>query len=103
MQKSAPRRALAGILIFLGKFPNITYTQLWTVSNSPGIPENLGTGAIRWKVDSTKDVGIAEKKMGLEGKLYDPQFNASLSNPTYGSSYTVQPAALRSLSLIRAY
>ena len=83
--------------------PNITYTQLWTVSNTPGVPESLGDGAIRWKIDNTKDVGIAEKKSGLEGRLYDMTFNASLSNAIYGGANTVQPAALRELVLIRSY
>ncbi|WP_289175307.1 hypothetical protein [uncultured Parasutterella sp.] len=67
------------------------------------MPESLGDGAIRWKIDNTKDIGIAEKKTGLDGRLYDPTFNASLSNTIYGGANTVQPAALRSLVLIRSY
>ncbi len=87
----------------VSEFPNITYAQLWTVSNTPGIPESLGDGAIRWSVDTTKDVGIAEKKSGLNGALYDPRFDASLSNSVYGSANTVQPASVRVLALIRAF
>lgn len=83
--------------------PNITHTQLWTVSNTPGVPENLGDGAIRWKIDNTKDVGVVDINKGSGGRLYDPTFNASLSNSIYGVSDTVQPPSLRVLALIRAF
>lgn len=65
--------------------PNITFVLPWVVSNNNETSENLGIGAIRWGVKNDTLAGFSKKDMSA-GRLYDPRFDASWSNPFFGAS-----------------
>ena len=82
--------------------PNITFTLPWTVSNSEETSENLGSGAIKWAVKNDTLAGFVKKDMSA-GRMYDPRFDASWSNPLFGASNKPQVDGLFGLMLIRGF
>ena len=95
MPKFAPRRALAGILILLGKFPNSwgAFTTLYGMLTS-------ANGAMT--VSSQVPTLLEAQPSG--GSSYEVlNYSADRGNQIYGASYTVQPLSMRALILIRAY
>ena len=82
----------AGTTVEAG-LPNITGSLIETeVDNSPfrGSKASLSkSGALKFTEVNTDWGGYS----GLSGSTYNINFDASLSNPIYGRSYTVQPAA----------
>lgn len=70
------------------------------VSNTDASSPNLGIGAIKWSVKNDTFSGFMKKDMSA-GRLYDPNFDASLSNPLFGASNNLQPAGLFVQCLIR--
>ena len=82
----------AGTTVEAG-LPNITGSLIETkAENSPfrGSKASLSkSGALKFTEVNTDWGGYSS----LSGSAYNIQFDASLSNPIYGRSYTVQPAA----------
>lgn len=82
----------AGTTVEAG-LPNITGSLTETnINSSPfrGSKKGLSkSGALRFTEINTSYSGYG----GLSGSTYNIEFDASLSNPIYGRSYTVQPAA----------
>ena len=82
----------AGTTVEAG-LPNITGSLIETeAENSPfrGSKASLSkSGALKFTEVNTDWGGYS----GLSGSTYNINFDASLSNPIYGRSYTVQPAA----------
>ena len=88
--------------MLFGQFPNITFTLPWLASNTEENSPNLGIGAIKWSVKNDTFSGFMKKDMSA-GRLYDPNFDASLSNPLFGSSNNLQVDAVFSMMLIRGF
>ena len=82
--------------------PNITFVLPWVVSNNNETSENLGTGAIRWGVKNDTLAGFSKKDM-TAGRLYDPRFDASWSNPLFGASNKPQVDGIFGMMLIRSF
>ena len=82
----------AGTTVEAG-LPNITGSLIETeANNSPfrGSKASLSkSGALKFTEVNTDWGGYS----GMSGSTYNINFDASLSNPIYGRSYTVQPAA----------
>lgn len=72
------------------------------VSNTEENSPNLGIGAIKWSVKNDTLSGFMKKDMSA-GRLYDPNFDASLSNPLFGASNNLQVDAVFSMMLIRGF
>ena len=84
------------------RLPNITFVLPWVVSNNNETSENLGTGAIRWGVKNDTLAGFSKKDM-TAGRLYDPRFDASWSNPLFGASNKPQVDGIFGMMLIRSF
>lgn len=80
------------------KFPNI-YGVL--IDNFAGSFASATKGAFSYKVTGAQNLGFNANTGS--GGYFEFEFFASRNNSMYGSSLTNQPAALRSLVLVRAY
>lgn len=98
MPKSASRCALAGIPIFLRKFLNIQGTPLLAGFVTPQSGDICGTGPFSGMKRWIQNFVVTE---GTDSSVLE--FDVSLANAQYGASDIVQPSALRSLVLIRAF
>ena len=95
MSKCAARHALAGAPMFIEKFPNIwgAFTTLYGV---------LRTANGGFTVESLVSTLLEAQPVG--GNSYELlNFSAERVSAIFGNSNSVQPSALRSLVLIRAF
>lgn len=89
--------------------PNITGSTAWAINgtigafSSQGTPYHQNTGALSVKTDGKAygaigDTGADSRKSNVSANI-----DASLSNPIYGSSDTVQPPSIVGLWCVKAY
>lgn len=89
--------------------PNITGSTAWAVNGTLGIysvqdtPYHQNTGALSVKTDGKAYGAIGATGEDSAKSNVSVNIDASLSNPIYGSSDTVQPSSIVGMWLVKAY
>lgn len=89
--------------------PNITGSTAWAVNGTLDIystqdtPYHQNTGALSVKKDGKAYGAIGDTGTDSEKSNVSVNIDASLSNPIYGSSDTVQPPSIAGLWCVKAY